>query len=518
MKGIPTSLVYRLLKPRLRELARYGPEGFDIQERQLAFLLQRGRDTVWGKRFGLRELCSYEGFRARIPLQTYDGLKAYIRRMINGEGNILWPSQTRWYAKSSGTTSDKSKFIPLTSEILHACHYRGSRDAIALYLENHNRSSALFSGKGIILGGSHAPSPLNIRSRQGDLSAVLLQRLNPLYDFFRVPEKRIILMDEWEEKIEAVVRRTCRTDISSLTGVPSWMLVLLKAVMEARGAESLTDVWPQLEVFFHGGVSFTPYRDIYRRLIPSEKMHYVETYNASEGFFGIQSTPEDGSLLLMLDYGIFYEFLPLEGEKGEEGEKAVGVEAVEAVPLEGVRKGVHYAMVVTTAGGLWRYCLGDTIRFTSLHPHKFIITGRTRHFINAFGEELMVDNADRAITETNRLSGASVSEYTAAPLFLEEEGKGRHQWLIEFTTPPPSLEEYARLLDVHLKRLNSDYEAKRQKNLSLQQPEVIAARQGLFHRWLQERGQLGGQHKVPRLANDRRIMEQLLQLNGCRRD
>jgi len=471
--------------------------------KQLNKLLTKARDTEWGKKYDYKSIRSYQDFCQRVPIQTYDDLKPYITRMINGEKNILWPSVVRWYARSSGTTNDKSKFIPVTDEILWRCHYKGGVDCVALYLENNPKSN-FFSKKGLILGGSHSPSPLNAQAHQGDLSAVLLQNLNPLVNLVRVPKKKIILMDEWESKIKAIVDSTWHKDINSLSGVPSWMLVLIRAVLEKTGKKHLTEVWPNMEVFFHGGISFEPYRDLYKTLIPSEDMHYMETYNASEGFFGIQDDLSDPSLLLMQDYGVFFEFIPLDELNSTDPT---------VLALHEVEKDINYAMIISTLGGLWRYQIGDTVRFTSLFPHKFIISGRTKHYINAFGEELMVDNADKAISMTNQQTGAKVKEYTAAPLFQLDKAKGRHQWFIEFLKIPASLEEYARLLDENLKKLNSDYEAKRYKNISLQPLEIIVSKEGVFYEWLSRRGKLGGQHKIPRLSNDRVMMEELLSIN-----
>lgn len=499
-----TSLVSPFFNHRQGNIEKYAQNTDGIQARQLRKLLNKACDTEWGRKYDFKSIRTYNDFRERIPLQTYDDLKPYITRMINGEKDVLWPSVVRWYAKSSGTTNDKSKFIPVTDEILWRCHYKGGVDCVALYLQN-NPKSRFFSRKGLILGGSHSPSPLNAQAHYGDLSAVLLQNLNPLVNLIRVPPKRIILMDEWESKIKAVVNSTWNKDINSLSGVPSWMLVLIKAVLEKTGKTYLTEVWPNMEVFFHGGISFEPYRDQYKTLIPSEEMHYMETYNASEGFFGIQNDLSDPSLLLMQDYGVFYEFIPLE---------EVGSDNPTVLPLEEVSTDINYAMIISTLGGLWRYQIGDTIRFTSLFPHKFVISGRTKHYINAFGEELMVDNADKAISLTNQQTGAKVKEYTAAPLFFLDKAKGVHQWFIEFVKMPSSLKDYAHLLDENLKKLNSDYEAKRYKDISLQQLQIVVSREGVFYEWLKKKGKLGGQHKIPRLSNDRTMIEQLLDING----
>ncbi len=499
-----TSLASPFFRHRQDNIRKYDRESDRIQAFQLNKLLTKARDTEWGRKYGYKNIRNYEDYRERVPIQSYDDLKPFITRMVNGEKNVLWPSVVRWYARSSGTTNDKSKFIPVTDEILWRCHYKGGVDCVALYLEN-NPKSRFFSRKGLILGGSHSPSPLNAQAHQGDLSAVLLQNLNPLVNLVRVPPKRIILMDEWESKIKAIVESTWNKDVNSLSGVPSWMLVLLRAILEKTGKTYLTEVWPNMEVFFHGGISFEPYRDLYKALIPSDDMHYMETYNASEGFFGIQSDLNDPSLLLMQDYGVFYEFIPLE---------EVGNENPTVLPLSDVKKDINYAMIISTLGGLWRYQIGDTVRFTSLSPHKFIISGRTKHYINAFGEELMVDNADKAISLTNQQTGAKVKEYTAAPLFMLDKAKGLHQWFIEFVKMPDSVKEYARLLDENLKKLNSDYEAKRYKDISLQPLEIIVSREGIFYKWLSKKGKLGGQHKIPRLSNTREMIEELLEINS----
>lgn len=501
---ILTKTISLLFRSRQEKIERFAQEADVIQRKQLHALLTTAGQTEWGRKYEYQSIRSYEDFHQRVPLQTYDDIKPYIKRMINGEHNVLWPSAVRWYAKSSGTTHDKSKFLPVTPEILKRCHYKGGFDCVALYLRN-TPGSHFFSRKGLILGGSHSPSPLNAEAHCGDLSAVLLQNLHPMVNLIRVPEKRIILMDEWESKIKAIVETTWKEDINSLSGVPSWMLVLIKAVLKKTGREYLTEVWPHLEVFFHGGISFEPYRDQYKALIPSDTMHYMETYNASEGFFGIQDDPSDHNLLLMLDYGIFYEFIPI---------NEVGSEHPTVLPLDAVETGKNYAMVITTAGGLWRYLIGDTVRFTRLSPPKFVISGRTKHFINAFGEELMVDNADQAIAIACRETGAKVKEYTAAPLFMLDKAKGRHQWFIEFDRMPPSVDAFAGLLDRTLQRLNSDYEAKRYKEISLQPLEIIVAREGTFYEWLKRKGKLGGQHKIPRLCNDRQHIEQLIALNA----
>lgn len=501
---ILTKTISLFFRHRLNDIDLFASHADQIQNRQLKSLLSTARNTEWGKKYDYKSISSYQAFKEHIPLQTYEEIKPFVNRMINGEKNILWPSTVRWYAKSSGTTNDRSKFLPVTKEILKGCHYKGGFDSVALYLRN-NPQSRFFAGKGLILGGSHSPSPLNKESHCGDLSAVLLQNLNPLINYIRVPSKKIILMDEWESKIKAIVENTYNKNVNNLSGVPSWMLVLIKAILQKTGKQDLTEVWPDIEVFFHGGISFEPYREQYKSLIPTEKMHYVETYNASEGFFGIQSDLTDQSMLLMLDYGIFYEFIPVNDLESANPT---------ALPLEAVETGKNYAMVITTSGGLWRYLIGDTVRFTSVHPYKFVISGRTKHYINAFGEELMIDNADKALSLTCKETNAVLKEYTVAPLFLLDKAKGRHQWFIEFEQEPSiSIAEFTSVLDNHLKELNSDYDAKRYKDISLTIPEVIFAKPGVFYHWLKEKGKLGGQHKIPRLNNDRTHIEELLAIN-----
>jgi len=498
-----TKAVLPFFRYRLKQIESHVMHADAVQQKQLSRLIDVSKQTEWGKKYDYKSIRNYEIFQERIPIQQYDDVKPYVERMLQGEQGLIWPTPVKWFAKSSGTTNDKSKYLPVSKEILWRCHYKGGFDAVALYLGN-NPSSNFFGRKGLILGGSHKPVALNQHAHCGDLSAVLLQQLNPLVNLVRVPPKRIILMDEWESKIKAIVENTWNKDLNSISGVPSWMLVLIKALLERTGKESLTEVWPNLEVFFHGGISFSPYRAQYKALIPSDKMHYVETYNASEGFFGIQSDLNDPSMLLTLDYGIFYEFIPM---------SEIEREQPTVLPLEAVATGVNYAMVITTCGGLWRYLIGDTIRFTSTNPYKFIITGRTKHFINAFGEELMVDNADKGMARACELTGAKVKEYTAAPLFMLNAAQGKHQWFIEFEKMPSSLSEFARILDSTLQQLNSDYEAKRYRSMSLLPPEIIPAREGVFYEWLKEKGKLGGQHKIPRLSNQRTHIDQLLLLN-----
>ena len=473
-----------------------------MQREVMARLLARARDTQFGRSHVFCDIHDYEQFCKSVPVNTYEELKGDIDRMRHGERDVLWPGRVKWFAKSSGTTNDKSKFIPVSSEGLHHIHYAGAFDTVALYLRN-NPASRLFDGRALILGGSHAPNYNLPGSLVGDLSAILIENMNPLANLVRVPKKQTALLPDFEVKRDRIAREALRKDVTNLSGVPSWMLSVLDRVMELSGKQHLEEVWPHLEVFFHGGVAFTPYRSQYERLITSPNMHYMETYNASEGFFGLQDDPADKSMLLMLDYDVFYEFEELSGGTGERT----------IVPLWGVEKGKNYAMLISTSCGLWRYMIGDTVRFTSLNPFKFVISGRTKSFINAFGEELIVDNAEQGLQYACQQTGAEVSEYTAAPVFMDEHGKCRHQWLIEFNVPPKDMEQFATLLDQRLQTLNSDYEAKRYKDITLQPLEIITARQGLFNDWLKKNGKLGGQHKVPRLSNERTHIEQLLLLN-----
>lgn len=469
-------------------------------------LTSKAERTEWGREHGFESLRTYEDFAASSPVNTYEDLKLAIDRMRQGERDVLWPGQVRWYAKSSGTTNDKSKFIPVSQDGLRDTHYAGGRDAVAWYLGN-NPHSRIFDGKALILGGSHASNYNLKNSLVGDLSAILIENINPLVNLVRVPKKETALLSDFELKRDRIAHEAIRENVSNLSGVPSWMLSVMNRVLEITGKDNLSEVWPNLEMFFHGGVAFTPYREQYRKLIPSANMHYMETYNASEGFFGIQDDPSDLSMSLMLDYGVFYEFIPMDELESPNPH---------VVPLWGVETGRNYAMLISTSSGLWRYMIGDTVRFTGKDPYKFVITGRTKFFINAFGEELIVDNAEVGLAEACRQTGAQVLEYTAAPVFMDGEGKCRHQWLVEFAKEPADIALFARILDETLQHVNSDYEAKRYKDITLQPLELVAARKGLFHDWLASKGKLGGQHKVPRLSNNRVHIEEMLAFNGTR--
>ena len=470
-----------------------------MQRDVLMHLVGRASNTEYGLKHAFSEINNYEQFVKCVPVNSYEELKESIDRMRHGESDVLWPGRVKWFAKSSGTTNDKSKFIPVTNEGLHHIHYAGAFDTVALYLRNTPKSR-LFDGRSLILGGSHSPNYNMPGSLVGDLSAILIENINPLANLVRIPKKRTALLADFEVKRDRIAHEALNKNVTNISGVPSWMLSVLTRVMELSGKQYLDEVWPNLEVFFHGGVAFTPYRQQYEHLIRSPRMQYMETYNASEGFFGLQSEPTDKSLLLMLDYDVFYEF------------QEMGTDNI--VPIWGVELGKNYAMLISTSCGLWRYMLGDTVRFTSVNPYKFVISGRTKHFINAFGEELIVDNAEQGLAHACQQTGAEISEYTAAPIFMDDHAKCRHQWLIEFSIPPQDLKQFAALLDERLQTLNSDYEAKRYKDITLQPLEIVTARPGLFNEWLKQQGKLGGQHKVPRLSNSREHIEQLLELNA----
>ena len=498
-----THIVRNAFTSRQREIERYDNEAQKLQMRTLEYLTTTAKDTEYGRKHTFSTINSYEKFADSVPLNTYEELKGDIDRMRHGERDVLWKGRVKWYAKSSGTTNDKSKFIPVSHDGLQHIHYAGGKDVVALYLQN-NPNSRLFDGRSLILGGSHSPNYDVADSLVGDLSAILIENINPLANLVRVPKKSTALLSDFEIKRDRIARETMNKNVTNISGVPSWMLSVLTRVMELTGKKHLEEVWPNLEVFFHGGVAFTPYRKQYEQLITSPNMHYMETYNASEGFFGIQNDPADKAMLLMIDYGVFYEFIPMD---------EFGTENPTIVPLWGVETNKNYAMVISTSCGLWRYIIGDTVMFTSKNPYKFVITGRTKHFINAFGEELIVDNAEKGLAYACEQTGAEVLEYTAAPVFMDDNAKCRHQWLIEFSKEPADLNQFATLLDNKLQEINSDYEAKRYKNITLQHLEIVKARHNLFNDWLKSKGKLGGQHKVPRLSNSRKNIDEMLKMN-----
>jgi len=496
------SIASWLLKKRYHQIELFLKYPLDVQKELMMQLVTFAANTQVGKQHGFGSLHSYEEFRERIPVSSYEELAPMIERTRKGEQNIFWPTHIKWFAKSSGTTNAKSKFIPVSSEALEDCHYKSGKDLLCLYL-NNNENSQLFTGKSLRLGGSKELYE-DSGSFFGDLSAILIDNMPLWAEYSSTPSNRVSLMSEWESKLEAIIEERILENVTSLAGVPSWMLVLLNNVLERTGKDHLFEIWENLEVYFHGGVSFAPYREQYKKLLPRKRFNYYETYNASEGFFGIQDRNNSEDLLLMLDYGIFYEFIPMD-VYGKEGEQAI--------PLWEVKKGVNYAIIITTNAGLWRYKIGDTVRFTSLNPFRIRITGRTKHHINAFGEELIIENTEEALKQVCKKTGAEIKEYTAAPIFMRDNEKGAHEWIIEFRNEPENIGYFTEFLDNALKALNSDYEAKRYNNITLRMPKVHTARENLFYDWLKTKKKLGGQHKIPRLSNDRGYLEELLAMN-----
>ncbi len=462
-------------------------------------LLNTASSTAWGKKYDYSGIRSQRTFRERVPLQTYEDLKHYVVRLKQGEQNLLWPSDIQWFAKSSGTTSDKSKFIPVSREALEDCHYKGGKDLLALYNHNHPENE-LYNGKSLVLGGSSQVNHFRKDSYYGDLSAIIINNLPFWVEMKRIPDRSIALMDEWEEKIERMAQSVKDENVTNMAGVPSWTLVLLKRVLELKGMDTIGELWPNLELYIHGGVSFAPYREQFDRLIGKKGMHYYESYNASEGYFGIQDRTDANDMLLMLDYGIYYEFIP---------SYLAHLEQPPTIGLSEVQIGENYEMVISTNGGLWRYRIGDTITFTTKFPFRIQVTGRTKHFINAFGEELIIDNAEKALAKTCETCSCSITDYTAGPVYMSENTSGKHEWLIEFEKEPKDLEIFTQLLDSNLKSINSDYEAKRTGNLSLGMPLVKVVPRGTFYKWLKKQGKLGGQHKVPRLSNSRKFLDEI---------
>ncbi len=496
------SIINWLNVNRIYQIELYGKYPRDIQQKMFSDLIRLAADTEWGKKFDYSGITSVKEYQKRVPLQNYEDIKPWVDRLRQGERDILWPGEVKWFAKSSGTTSDKSKFIPVTSEALEDCHFRGGKDVLALYLKNHPETNLIW-GKSLTLGGSTRINNFGNKSYYGDLSAILIENVPFWTEFIRIPPPGIALIEEFEEKIDKIIDTSVNKNVTSMAGVPSWYLVMLKKVLERTGKSNILEVWPNLELFIHGGVNFDPYREQFREIIPSPSMNYMETYNASEGFFAIQDNPSTHDMLLMLDIGVFYEFIPM---------TEWGSSNPTVLPLSEVEMDENYAMVISTNGGLWRYIIGDTVKFTSKYPYKIKITGRTKHFINAFGEEVIVDNAEQALRIACESTGAIISEYTAGPVFMGLGNKGAHQWIIEFQKQPQTLEQFVSCLDNALKMLNSDYEAKRHKNLTLEMPHLVNAPQGTFYKWMKMRGKIGGQNKIPRLSNDRQYLDQLLEL------
>lgn len=494
--------ISRIARMRLWRIENWSRHPEAVQREVLQDLVTAAQYTEFGRKYKFNKLFSLKEFKKNVPIHEYDDIKPYIERMMNGEENVLWNTPINWFAKSSGTTSDKSKFIPISEESLQQNHYQASKDVLSNYYK-HFPSSNLLTGKGLVVGGSHQISKLNEDIQYGDLSAVLMQNTPFWGQWLRTPELSIALMDEWESKIEMLAQSTAEENVTSIAGVPTWTLILLKRILEIKGKSTIKEIWPNLELYINGGVSFIPYREQFDKII-GENINYLEIYNASEGFFAGQQKPDDDGLLLFTEHGIFYEFLPVE-EYGKPNPQTIGLRDVEI--------GKNYALVISTTGGLWRYLVGDTVQFTSLDPYKIKVTGRLKHYINAFGEELIVDNSDRAIAIASEKTGAIVADYTAAPIYFGDNNNGAHEWLIEFENEPQNFNAFVVELDTALQGCNSDYEAKRHKNIALQLPIVHKLTKGSFSGWLKSKGKLGGQHKVPRLSNERKIVEEIKNLN-----
>ena len=497
---ILNSIISWVIKKRIHQIELFLKYPHDVQEDWRKKLLDKAKDTAWGIKYEYASIRNADEYRQRVPIQDYESLKPWIERVMKNEQNLIWPSEIKWFAKSSGTTGSKSKFIPVSAEAMEDCHFKGGKDLLCLYCHNHPESK-VFDGKSLSIGGNHQINSLSNDSYYGDISALIIQNLPLWVQIITTPETSVALMENWEEKIEKISRITLNENVTSISGVPTWTIVLINRLLEISGRKNLLELWPNLELFIHGAVSFVPYREHFRQLIPSSKMNYVETYNASEGFFGIQDTTDSDELLLMLDYGVFYEFLPL---------SELGKDFPKTILLHEVDTSTDYALVISTNSGLWRYLIGDTIRFSSLSPYKIRITGRTRHFINAFGEEVIIDNAEKALLIACEKTNAMVKEYTVAPVYFSGKENAAHEWLIEFEREPVSIEYFTGLLDNALMSVNSDYEAKRFHDLALRLPIVHKMKQGTFYNWMKAKGKLGGQHKVPRLSNDRRYVDDIL--------
>ncbi len=496
------SIASWLLKKRYHQIELFLKYPSEVQEEVLYQLLNIAKDTAIGKEYKFNEITNYNTFRERLPIVSYEEIEPSIERTRRGEQNIFWPTSIKWFAKSSGTTNAKSKFIPVSNEALEDCHYKSGKDLLCLYL-NNNENSQLFTGKSLRLGGSKELYEDN-GTFFGDLSAILIDNMPFWAELSSTPSSKISLMSEWESKLKAIIKESAQENVTSLAGVPSWMLALLHEVLEDTGKEHLFEVWENLEVYFHGGVNFAPYHDQYKRILPRKSFKYYEIYNASEGFFAIQDRNDADDLLLMLDYGIFYEFIPME---------IYGSGNQMAIPLWEVKKNKNYAIVITTNAGLWRYKIGDTVRFTSTNPYRIKITGRTKHHINVFGEELIIENTEEALKAVCKKTGAEIRDYTVGPIFMSGKEKGAHEWIIEFRKPPEAIDYFTEFLDNALKSLNSDYEAKRYNSITLERPKVHIARKKLFYDWLKCKNKLGGQHKIPRLSNKREYIEELLRMN-----
>ncbi len=495
---IINSIASWVLKQRIHQIELFLKYPHEVQEELMLNLIRSAEGTVIGQKYNFESIKSYQTFSERIPISSYEDLEPMIELTRKGAQNVFWNTPIKWFAKSSGTTNAKSKFIPVSTEALEGCHYKGSKDLLCMYL-NNNENSEMFLGKSLRLGGSSQIYENN-KTYFGDLSAILIENMPIWAEFSSTPSNKISLMSEWETKLTAIINETKTENVTSFAGVPSWMLVLLNRILTETGKDNLSELWPNLEVYFHGGVSFEPYREQYQKILPQHNFKYYEIYNASEGFFAIQDLNYSNDLLLMLDYGIFYEFIPMD---------TFGTENQKIVRLADVELFKNYAVVITTNAGLWRYLIGDTVRFTSLDPYRIRVSGRTKHYINVFGEELMVENTDMALAKTCSALNCEVTDYTVAPIFMKEKEKGAHEWMIEFKKQPEDIKLFQKTLDENLQGLNSDYEAKRYNNMTLNQLKVNVARENLFYDWLKENDKLGGQHKIPRLSNQRDYLEQL---------
>ncbi len=492
-----------IMKKRITQIELFMKHPHEVQQEQFVNLIHSARDTEWGQKYDYDSIGSVHDFQQRVPISSYEDLYPYIQRLMRGEQNLLWPSEVMWFAKSSGTTNARSKFIPVTQEALEACHFKGGKDMMTIFV-NNRPDTKVFVGKGLSIGGSYQPNEQNPESFYGDVSAVIMKNLPLWAQFIRTPNLDIALMNEWEEKIERMAQVTKDENVTSILGVPTWTIVLIRRILELTGKKNILEVWPNLELFAHGAVAFDPYRDLFaKELVPSREMSYLELYNASEGFFGIQDEIGRTDMLLMLDYGVFYEFIPLE-ELENEHPKTLTLDQIE------VNK--NYAMVISTNAGLWRYLIGDTVKFTTINPYRIRISGRVKHFINAFGEEVIVENAEAAITRACEETDALIRNFTAAPIYMTESGKGGHEWLIEFEREPSNLSEFTSLLDRTLREINSDYDAKRYQDMALQMPVVHNVPEGTFYQWMKKRGKIGGQHKVPRLSNNREYLDDILEM------
>ena len=488
----------RLARLRYWQIEHWVNDPIAAQREVLQDLITHGQYTQIGRKYQFSSLFNIRKFKETVPIQEYEDLKPYIDEIMKGEADVLWNTPVEWFAKSSGTTSDKSKFIPLSKESIEDNHFQGSKDVLTIYYHTFPDSD-LLTGKGLVIGGSHQVHPIQEDIQYGDLSAVLLQNAPIWSGLIRVPELSIALMDEWESKIEMLAQSTIQEPVTSIAGVPTWTLVLLKRILEITGKQTIKEVWPNFELYIHGGVSFTPYKEQFSKIIGGD-CNYIEIYNASEGFFAAQDRPNEEGMLLFLDHGIFYEFMPIE-EYGKENPKTIGLDKVEL--------GKNYAIIISTNGGLWRYLVGDTVQFVTLNPFRVKVSGRLKQYINAFGEELIADNSDKAISETCAHFNVVMKEYTAAPIYMSDKGAGAHEWLIEFEVAPSDLQAFTIELDKNLQAANSDYEAKRHKDIALGLPQITVVKKDCFHEWLKRKGKLGGQHKVPRLSNERKFIEEL---------